>query len=231
MVNQLEHATEALRKALVQVERLKTQNRSLLERSGEPIAVVGMSCRYPGWRRLPGEPVADGGRAARRRVRVSRRPRLGRRRPVRSRPRRTGQVVCHLRWLRRRRRPTSTPASSGSRPARRSRWTRSSGMLLELSWEALERAGIDPTVVAGQCDRRVRRRHRRRLRHVRRRHRGLPADRHDLERHVGPRRVRARASRARRCPSTPRVRRRWWRCTWRCRRCASANATWRWPAA
>src|SRR6476659_4856043 len=48
MVNQLEHATEALRKALVQVERLKTQNRSLLERSGEPIAVVGMSCRYPG---------------------------------------------------------------------------------------------------------------------------------------------------------------------------------------
>jgi hypothetical protein len=40
MVNQLEHATEALRKALVQVERLKTQTRALLERSGEPIAVV-----------------------------------------------------------------------------------------------------------------------------------------------------------------------------------------------
>lgn len=48
MVNQLEHATEALRKALVQVERLKNQNRALLERSGEPIAIVGMSCRFPG---------------------------------------------------------------------------------------------------------------------------------------------------------------------------------------
>src|ERR1700753_3460596 len=48
MADQLQHATEALRKALVQVERLKSKNRALLERSGEPIAIVGMSCRYPG---------------------------------------------------------------------------------------------------------------------------------------------------------------------------------------
>src|ERR1700733_8680794 len=48
MVDQLQHATEALRKALVQVERLKRTNRSLLERSNEPIAIVGMSCRFPG---------------------------------------------------------------------------------------------------------------------------------------------------------------------------------------
>ncbi|HEY2450777.1 MAG TPA: type I polyketide synthase, partial [Mycobacterium sp.] len=48
MVDQLQHATEALRKALVQVERLKSKNRALLERSGEPIAIVGMSCRFPG---------------------------------------------------------------------------------------------------------------------------------------------------------------------------------------
>ena len=34
--------------------------------------------------------------------------------------------------------------SSGSRRVRRWRWTRSSGCLLELSWEALERGGIDP---------------------------------------------------------------------------------------
>jgi len=33
MVDQLQHATEALRKALVQVERLKRTNRALLERS------------------------------------------------------------------------------------------------------------------------------------------------------------------------------------------------------
>ena len=48
MVDQLQHATEALRKALVQVERLKRNNRALLERSNEPIAIVGMSCRFPG---------------------------------------------------------------------------------------------------------------------------------------------------------------------------------------
>ncbi|RFD24153.1 hypothetical protein MUBE_14310, partial [Mycobacterium uberis] len=48
MVDQLQHATEALRKALVQVERLKRTNRALLERSNEPIAIVGMSCRFPG---------------------------------------------------------------------------------------------------------------------------------------------------------------------------------------
>src|SRR6202041_2314152 len=48
MADQLQHATEALRKALVQVEPLKSKNRALLERSGEPIAIVGMSCRFPG---------------------------------------------------------------------------------------------------------------------------------------------------------------------------------------
>ena len=31
--------------------------------------------------------------------------------------------------------------------------------------------------------------------------------------------------------STPRARRRWWRCTWPARACATASATARWPAA
>src|SRR6201998_1899203 len=48
MADQLQHATEALRKALVQVERLKRKNRALLERSSEPIAIVGVACRFPG---------------------------------------------------------------------------------------------------------------------------------------------------------------------------------------
>ena len=34
MSDRLEHATEALRKALVQIERLKHKNRALLQRSG-----------------------------------------------------------------------------------------------------------------------------------------------------------------------------------------------------
>ncbi|MEJ2870703.1 SDR family NAD(P)-dependent oxidoreductase [Actinomycetospora sp. OC33-EN08] len=39
---------KALRSALVESERLRVQNRELTERDGEPIAVVGMSCRLPG---------------------------------------------------------------------------------------------------------------------------------------------------------------------------------------
>ncbi|MDT5009456.1 MAG: mycoketide-CoA synthase, partial [Mycobacterium sp.] len=48
MADRLQHATEALRRTLLQVERLKSANRALMERSGEAVAVVGMSCRYPG---------------------------------------------------------------------------------------------------------------------------------------------------------------------------------------
>jgi polyketide synthase 12 len=49
MVDHLQHATEALRKALVQVERLKRKNRALLERSGEPIANVVAQGRDVMW--------------------------------------------------------------------------------------------------------------------------------------------------------------------------------------
>src|ERR1700691_741457 len=63
MADQLQHATEALRKALVQVDRLKRTTRALLERSSEPIAIVGMSCRFPGGVETPEDlwqMVADG---------------------------------------------------------------------------------------------------------------------------------------------------------------------------
>src|SRR6202167_746927 len=63
MADQLQHATEALRKALVQVDRLKHTNRALRERSSEPIAIVGMSCRFPGGVETPEDlwqMVADG---------------------------------------------------------------------------------------------------------------------------------------------------------------------------
>ncbi|MBJ8338090.1 SDR family NAD(P)-dependent oxidoreductase [Antrihabitans sp. YC3-6] len=38
----------ALRKSLKETERLRRENQQLLDRSNEPIAIVGMSCRYPG---------------------------------------------------------------------------------------------------------------------------------------------------------------------------------------
>ena len=46
--NKEQQLVEALRKALKESERLRQQNRQLAAKAAEPIAIVGMSCRYPG---------------------------------------------------------------------------------------------------------------------------------------------------------------------------------------
>ncbi len=150
MADQLQHATEALRKALVQVERLKRTNRALLERSNEPIAIVGMSCRYPGGVETPEDlwrMVAD------------------RRDVMTEFPTDRGWDLGSL--------------FDPDPDARHKSYSRYGGfvdgvadfdagffnmgptealatdpqhrMLLELSWEALERAGIDPTSLRGSA--------------------------------------------------------------------------------
>ncbi|WP_206603746.1 type I polyketide synthase [Streptomyces sp. CB03238] len=48
MTNSDSRIVEALRASLKETERLREQNRELVAAASEPIAIIGMSCRYPG---------------------------------------------------------------------------------------------------------------------------------------------------------------------------------------
>ncbi|QNP68030.1 SDR family NAD(P)-dependent oxidoreductase [Streptomyces roseirectus] len=139
MNTSLDEAVEALRTALLENERLRRSNQRLTEAAGEPLAVVGIGCRFPGGVEGPEDLwrlVADGRDAM------------------------TGPPADRG-WQHQ---PTYDPAHQGAflpaaadfdagffriSPREALAMDPQQRQLLEVAWEALERAGLDPTTLRG----------------------------------------------------------------------------------
>ena len=152
LVEYIRTMTGDLRKAHRRLKQLE-------DADSEPIAIVGIGCRFPGgitgpddlWRLVDEDRDAVGAMPDDRGwdfealFDPTRDDRLGTSRA------REGRLPL-------RRRASSTPGSSASHRARPSPWTRSSACCWRSTWEALEHAGIDPATLARQPHRRLRRR-------------------------------------------------------------------------
>ncbi len=150
MADQLQHATEALRKALAQIERLKSKNRALLERSAEPIAIIGMACHLPGGVDSPEGfwDVVSQGRDVMSEFPTDRGwDLMGLFDPDPDAPHKSyaryGGFVDEVAGF--------DAGFFGVSPSEALATDPQHRMLLELSWEALERAGIDPTALRGSA--------------------------------------------------------------------------------
>ncbi|WP_189207803.1 type I polyketide synthase, partial [Couchioplanes azureus] len=144
MTSPSDRVVEALRSSVKETERLRRQNQQLVEQRSEPIAIVGMSCRFPGGVRSPGDLwrlLIDGGDA------------------IGGFPTDRGWDLAALREAGVDARGMQVSQEGGFLPdvagfdagffgiSPREAVTMDpqQRLLLETSWEALESAGIDPT--------------------------------------------------------------------------------------
>ncbi|WP_326953360.1 type I polyketide synthase [Amycolatopsis sp. NBC_01286] len=129
-----DRVVEALRVAVQENQQLRRQNQNLLSTSSEPVAIVAMSCRYPGGVESPDELwrlVADGVDA------VSGFP-DGRGWPESAHQ---GGFLHQA--------GDFDPAFFGISPREALAMDPQQRIVLELAWEAFERAGIDPGSLEG----------------------------------------------------------------------------------
>ncbi|WP_394849578.1 SDR family NAD(P)-dependent oxidoreductase [Pendulispora brunnea] len=143
-----DEVSEALRASLLTVERLRQRNRELVRASREPIAIVGMGCRFPGGVRTPEDlwrVVSEGHDA------ISAFPenRGWNLEPLRNPdPEATSDTFAReggfLHEVDR-----FDPAFFGISPREARELDPQQRVLLETTWESMERAGIDPGTLHG----------------------------------------------------------------------------------